>query len=132
MIRMRLNCRVINKGSVEGEALITKEPISFLGGVNPKTGIIVEKGHELEGECITDKILIFPCGKGSTVGSYVVYAAKKNGVGPKAIINSESEPIVVVGAIISDIPIVEVDLTDLNVKTGDKVIIDAENGVVIF
>ena len=81
--------------------------ISFLGGVDPKTGIVVEKGHCLEGKCIAGKVLVFPRGKGSTVGSYVMLQLKKNKVAPCAIINEEAEPIIAVGAIISKIPMVD-------------------------
>jgi predicted aconitase with swiveling domain len=91
----------------EGEALVSHEPISFFGGVNPETGTITEKGHELEGRSVKDKVLVFPHGKGSTVGSYTLYRMKKSGAAPKAIINVESEPTVAVGAIISDIPAVD-------------------------
>ena len=99
--------RKICGGIAEGPVLISHEPISFFGGVNPDTGIIIEKGHELEGRTVKDTILVFPYGKGSTVGSYALYRMKKNGVAPRAIINVESEPIVAVGAIISEIPAVD-------------------------
>jgi len=121
--------KIINKSDkeIEGTALVTSEPISFLGGIDPKTGNVCEEGHKLYGKSIKDKILIFPMGKGSTVGSYVIYALKKEGNAPLAIINAEAEPIVAVGAIISDIPMFEVDLEG-KVKTGDHVRINAEKG----
>jgi hypothetical protein len=127
-MKIKIN-KIINKsaGEIEGAAIVTSEPISFLGGVDPKTGIVTEKGHELCGESIKNKILIFPRGKGSTVGSYVIYALKKEGNAPLAIINAEAEPIVAVGAIISDIPMFEADLEG-KVKTGDAVKINAEEG----
>lgn len=96
--------RKISAGIAEGLALVSHEPISFFGGVDPETGVVTEKGHELEGTSVKDKVLVFPYGKGSTAGSYTLYRMKRNGVGPRAIINVECEPIVAVGAIISDIP----------------------------
>jgi predicted aconitase with swiveling domain len=99
--------RVVFKGKAEGEALVTSQGISFYGGVDPETGVVIEKGHELEGKSIAGKILVFPQGKGSTVGSYVMYRLKKNGHAPAGIINKECEPIVAVGAIISEIPLVD-------------------------
>lgn len=99
--------RKISGGTAEGMALVSHEPISFFGGVNPETGTVIEKGHELEGKSVKETVLVFPHGKGSTVGSYTLYRMKKNGVAPKAIINAEAEPIVAVGAIISDIPAVD-------------------------
>jgi len=121
--------RKIFPGKVEGEALVTKDAISFYGGVDPDTGVITDKGHELEGQSIAGKILVFPHGKGSTVGSYTMYRLKKNGKAPLAIINRETETVVAVGAIISEIPCVDgIDIEQI--KTGDNLIVDAEKGVV--
>jgi predicted aconitase with swiveling domain len=121
--------RKICAGKAEGEAIVTKDDISFYGGVDPKTGIVVEKGHELEGKSIAGKILVFPEGKGSTVGSYVLYNLKKNGVAPKAIINKKCETIVAVGCIISEIPCVD-QIEIEKIKTGDRLKVDAEKGIV--
>jgi predicted aconitase with swiveling domain len=124
---MELKGRIISKGVAEGEALTTTQPISFYGGVDPETSEILEKGHELQGKRVKDKILVFPNGKGSTVGSYTLYRLKKGGVAPAGMINRECETVVAVGAIISEIPCVdEVDIS--KIKTGDRVRI--ENGVV--
>jgi len=124
---MELKGRIISKGIAEAEALTTTQPISFYGGVDPETSEILEKGHELQGKRIKGKILVFPTGKGSTVGSYTLYRLKKGGVAPAGIINRECETVVAVGVIISEIPCVdEVDIS--KIKTGDTVRI--ENGVV--
>ena len=121
--------RTINPGKAKGEAIVSHEPIGFYGGIDPKTGIVIEKGHELEGQNVNGKVLVFPCGKGSTVGSYVVYGLKANGVGPIAIVNEETETIVATGVILADIPCV--DGIDINrIKTGDILVVDAENGIV--
>jgi len=122
-IKMKLKARTINSGTASGIALVSKEPLSFFGMIDPETGKIIERGHELEGESIKDRILVFPYGKGSTVGSYVLYRLKKNNLAPRGIINSECEPIIAIGAIISDIPCVDkVDIS--RIKTNDKVTID--------
>lgn len=106
--------RIIKKGSAKGIALVSKAPVSFFGYIDPKTGIVTEKGHELFGESVKGRILVFPYGKGSTVGSYALYRMKKEGTAPIGIINSECEPIVAVGAIISDIPCVDrIDLAKI-------------------
>ncbi len=116
----QLKGRIIFKGKAEGEALVTSMPISFYGGVDPNTGIVLEKGHELQGQSVKGKILIFPQGKGSTVGSYTLYRLKKNGVAPAGMINKECETIIAVGAIISEIPTIDkIDVTKF--KTGDSV-----------
>lgn len=128
----KLKAHIVSRGRAEGSALVTFQPISFLGSVDPMTGVVIEKGHELAGKSIKGKILVFPAGKGSTVGSYVIYQLKKNGSAPSAMINIKSEPIVAVGAIISGIPLVDRVEKDpiKTIKTGDKVLVDAMVGSV--
>ncbi|MDU9377036.1 hypothetical protein McpSp1_16800 [Methanocorpusculaceae archaeon Sp1] len=104
---MTLTGRSISKGVGTGELLYTDTPISFLGGVDAKTGIIIDQKHPLHGKTIAGKVLAFPYGKGSTVGSYVMYGLAKNNVAPAAIINTECETIIAIGAIISGIPMVD-------------------------
>ena len=121
----QLKGRIIYKGKIEGKALVTSMPISFYGGVDPNTGVVIEKGHDLQGQSVKSKILVFPTGKGSTVGSYTLYRMKKNGSAPAGIINKECETIVAVGAIISEIPCVDkVDIS--KIKTGAKINIENE------
>ncbi|MDP2846061.1 MAG: DUF126 domain-containing protein [Candidatus Methanoperedens sp.] len=129
---MKLKAHIVSRGKAEGEALVTSKPISFLGSIDLKSGIVIEKGHELAGKSIKGKVLVFPGGKGSTVGSYAIYQLKKNGAAPCAMINVKAEPIVAVGAIISDIPLVDsVEKNPLAIiKTGDKVLVDAIVGSV--
>jgi predicted aconitase with swiveling domain len=126
---MLLEGRKVAKGNAEGVALVSTDGISFYGGVEPETGKVVEKGHPLEGQSVTGKILVFPTGKGSTVGSYTMYQMKKLGTAPAAIINKEIETIVAVGAIISEIPCVD-KIEIEKIKTGDKVTVDADQGSV--
>ncbi|HUU74949.1 MAG TPA: DUF126 domain-containing protein [Methanoregulaceae archaeon] len=109
--------RGISRGTGEGPILVSSAPISFLSGVDPDTGIIVEQGHPLEGKCIAGKVLAFDYGKGSTVGSYVLYALTRNGNAPAAIINREAEPIIAVGAIMGGIPMI--DRIDISLLEND-------------
>jgi hypothetical protein len=118
--RVELTGRVVRAGEAEGVALVSSEPIGFLGGVDPDTGRVIEPGHPLEGKCVTGRVLVFPTGKGSTVGSYTLYRMARNGVGPAAIVNAEADPVVAVGAIISEIPMVDqIDLA--RIATGDRI-----------
>lgn len=129
---MEIRCHKVSSGCASGEALVTKEPISFLGNVDPKTGVVVDPGHELFGKCIAGKVLIFPGGKGSTVGSYVIYQLKKRGKAPEAMINLRSEPIVAVGAIISGIPLVDRVPEDLLcLESGVSLTVDADRALII-
>jgi predicted aconitase with swiveling domain len=120
-----LTGRVIKAGRAGGVALVSSEPISFFGLVDAETGTVIEKGHPLEGQSVAGRVLVFPTGKGSTVGSYSLYRLAKAGRGPAAIINAQSETIVAVGAIISDIPMVDqVDIRQIH--TGDIVSVEDE------
>ena len=128
---MKLQGRPIFQGIASGEALVTRQGISFFGGVDPDSGVVLEKGHELEGQSIAGKILVFPTGKGSTVGSYTLYRLKRNGKAPAAIINAECETITAVGCIISEIPCV--DQIPLNQLSGGQIVsVDGTQGTVEF
>ncbi len=122
---MILHGRKIFDGHAQGEALVTGMGISFFGGVDPETGIVVEKGHELEGQPVKDKVLVFPTGKGSTVGSYTLYRLKKNGVAPAAILNIECETITAVGCIISEIPCID-RIPIQQIPSGATLIVDGD------
>lgn len=125
MDAVELNGRIIKAGQAQGEALVSPEPLGFFGGVDPDTGIVSEPAHPLDGTCVAGRVLVFPTGKGSTVGSYILYRLKKNGLAPAAIINIESEPIIAVGAIISEIPMVDrIDIA--HIGTGDWVEVENE------
>ena len=129
METITLKGRRIVEGRCKAEAIVSTKPISFLGGVDPADGKIIEKNHDLCGECIKDKVLCFPHGHGSTVGSYVLYSLAKNHLSPKAIINQKADPVVVVGAIIANIPMIDkIDIKQI--RTGDMVEVDAYDGVV--
>lgn len=123
----RLRGRVIKAGRGEGRALVSSAPIGFLGGVDPDTGVVVEPNHPLQGQSIAGRVLVFPTGKGSTVGSYTILRLARNGVAPAAIVNADSEAIVAVGAIIAAIPMVDQVAISL-IRDGDWVVVD--DGVV--
>jgi len=128
-----LKGRKIFGGRVEGEALVSHDNICFFSGsVEPSTGKITEKNHELEGISFAGKILVYPTGKGSTGGSFGLYRLAKRKTAPKGIINIRAEPITAIGAILSNIPMV--DQLDQNptelIRTGDYLELDADNGIV--
>lgn len=126
---MKLKGRKIVGGEAKGELIVSQKPLSFLGGVDPETGIVTDAESDIRGQSIAGKILAFPRGKGSTVGSYVIYALKKNKKAPKAIIVGEAETIVATGAIIAGIPMVDgIDVSKL--KSGQRVRVKAEEGLI--
>lgn len=124
-----LKGRKIVEGLCRAEALVSELPISFLGGVDPSDGRIIDKKNDLCGDCVSGKILCFPHGHGSTVGSYVLYSLAKKNSAPKAIVNETADSVVVVGAIIAEIPMID-QIDVKKIKTGDMVEVDAFQGIV--
>lgn len=125
--------RGISRGKGTGEILVSPAPLSFLSGVDPETGIIVEKGHPLCGKSIAGKVLAFPYGKGSTVGSYILYALSRNGHAPAAIVNEEAEPIIATGAIIGKIPMIDrIGMPVTRLKDGIRATLDGEAGTLLY
>jgi len=124
-----LQGRGITSGCCKGTAVVSEKPLSFLGGVDYNSGVVIEKNHDLKGESLKDKVLCFPSGHGSTVGSYVLYSLVKKGLGPKAIVNQVADTVVVVGAIIAEIPMVDqIDIKQI--KTGAIIEVDGDKGTV--
>ncbi|WP_066973413.1 DUF126 domain-containing protein [Methanobrevibacter filiformis] len=127
-----IKCRSISKGIAKGKLIVSNEPISFLGGVDPETGVVIDKNHELNGQSIKDKILFIPGGKGSTVGSYVIFQMKKNNTAPKAIICLKAEPIIATGVIMSNIPMVDSPTSSDTLLTDLEVEVDGDKGEIIL
>ena len=121
-----IKCRKIAKGKASGELLVSSEPISFLGGVDPSNGEVIDKNHESKGQSVKDKVLFIPGGKGSTVGSYVIFQMMKNNTAPKAIICLKAEPIIATGAIMSDIPMVDSPENIESLENGVKVEVNSD------
>ena len=129
---MKIKAKAVSKGVVEGRAVVSMMPISFTGGMDPDTGVIREPGHDLEGQSVAGKILVFPYGKGSTTGSWQFYVAFKRGAAPVGIINRQAEGVVAVSAIITGVPMVHQPQQDPLecIHTGDMVRIDADQGLI--
>jgi predicted aconitase with swiveling domain len=129
---IRIKAKRVAPGIAKGTALVTRMPISFTGGVDPDTGVVREPGHELEGQSIAGKILVFPSGKGSTTGSWQYYATYRRGNAPVGIINVKAEGVVAVSAVITGTPMVhELEINPLDlIRSGDRVTLNADEGFV--
>jgi hypothetical protein len=126
---LHIRGRGISGGRATGPLLVSPAPISFLSGVDPESGVIIEKGHPLQGSSIAGTVLAFPYGKGSTVGSYVLYALSRNHHAPAAIINAEAEAIIATGAIIGGIPMIDrIGIPFDRLKNGSPVSVDGDLG----
>lgn len=121
---MILPGRSIVPGYAEGTALVSPNPFSFVGGADPTTGVVLDPDAGA-GTALAGRIFAFPHGKGSTVGTFVMYGLAKRGAGPGAIVNHAAEGIIAVGATLGRIPLVDrVDTACL--RTGDRAIVDAD------
>ena len=129
---MIIRGRKIVGGQAKGEALVSSDPVGFYGGVDPETGVVTEPGHDLEGKSLAGKVLIFPHGKGSTVGSYIIYRMSKLGTAPSAIVNKETESIIATGCVLANIPLVDRTEEDpIEVfKTGSFIKVNADEGYI--
>ena len=136
--KLTLKGHGVVKGVAEGPALVSEQNISLWGGLNPQTGLIIERRHELYGQQVKNKVLVFPYGKGSTTGAIVLLEAVRCGNAPAAIINVKTEPILASGALMSqifykkNIPIV--DRLEKNpvkaIHTNDYVRVNGDKGLV--
>lgn len=130
--------RAIVPGSAEGAALVSKEPLSFWGGVCPRTGEIIDRRHELSGANVTGKIFLLPAGRGSSTSSATLMQSIKAGVAPAAIISLSVDPILALGSIVSDelygrsVPIVILAQEDFSsIKQDDHLIVKPDGKVLV-
>lgn len=135
----RLKGCCVVPGKCEGEVIVTDQPISFWGGVDPKTGCINDSRHELIGKSISGKVLAFPFGKGSSTGSLIMLELARVDKAPAAIINVRTEPILATGPIVckhfygKEIPIVSLDEKSFRMlKTGQHAVVNATEGYIII
>jgi|HubBroStandDraft_6_1064221.scaffolds.fasta_scaffold728697_2 predicted aconitase with swiveling domain len=127
-----LHGRKVVGGSAQGEALVTSQTISGWGGIDPKTGTIIELRHELRGKSFKDKILVFPGAKGSSGWSAFFHMARLNGAAPRGFVFNKMSTKIALGLVVTHAPAVtDFDRDPLKViETGDWVEIDADQGIV--
>ena len=112
----------------EGPLLVVDGPISFLGDVDPDSGILDSDGRH----CIGGTVLAFGEGAGSTVGSYVIYNLKLNGKGPVAMVMRKADAIITIGCIVADIPLVH-RITDAEfevIGSHSRALVNSARGIV--
>lgn len=124
--------RKVVPGVAEGEALVTQERISGWGGVDPRSGTVVETRHELRGQCFTGKVLVCPGAKGSSGWSAQFHVARAMGTGPAAWLFNEMTTKIALGAVVSHAPaMTDFDRDPLTlIRSGDWVRVDADAGIV--
>lgn len=127
-----LHGRKVVGGVAEGEALVTRDRISGWGGIDPRTGTVIETRHELKGQSFAGKVLVFPGAKGSSGWSAMFHVARLMGTAPAAMLFNEMTTKIALGAVVTHAP----TLTDFDrdplgcIETGDWVRVDADRGIV--
>jgi predicted aconitase with swiveling domain len=123
--------RSVTSGSARGAALVADAPLSFWGGFDPETGVVIDRRHPLAGQLATGRVLVIPSGRGSCSGSGVLLESIHNGTAPAAIITSRLDPVISLGCILGDElfathpPLVVItDQDRLGIETGDLIEID--------
>ena len=96
-----LQAKVLVDGEATGQALVLTEPLSLWGGLNPETGEIIDRRHPQVGQIVTDRVLVMPSGRGSSSASSILLEAVKQGTAPAAIITSETDGILALGAAVA-------------------------------
>ncbi|GAB4480868.1 MAG: DUF126 domain-containing protein [Anaerolineales bacterium] len=133
---MVIKGKPIIPGEASGRAIVSRQPISFWGGVDPSSGEVIDRRHDCAGKVIKGKIFVFPTGKGSSTGSAVLMESIRNGNAPAAIINLKLEPILALGAIVAEeiyhktVPMLIISEADFEkIKEGDLLTIDMEGKI---
>ena len=132
VLETTISCHKLARGFGEGEALVSKDTICFYL-TDPITGIVREKGHQLEGKTVTGKVLVFPSGKASSaVQMDGLVKLLLNNAAPSAMIVKDVEPVLVGSAVLTKIPLVDRLETDPfeAIHTGDFVKVDADKGII--
>lgn len=122
----------MNGGSAEGVALVTRQGWAAFMAVDVHTGQVTERGHELAGLSVSDKILVIPRAKGSSAFSMGAQALRLAGTAPRALVIGEINPQSALGALVMRIPAVcdmDADPTEA-IETGDWVRVDGDAGIV--
>lgn len=128
MSRSEITARVLNPGKAAGEAMLLDEPLSFWGGFDAQTGIIVDQHHPQRGSCVAGRFLILPESRGSAGTPAGIAEAIRRGVGPAAIALGKADVNVAVGAMVAaalygvEIPVLVIDDADrAGLRSGDRV-----------
>ena len=136
--RVILRGRGCSPGEFEGEVVVSNQAFGFWQGIDPQTGVVIDRRHDLCGTSLKGKAFVFPFGRGSTGTPSIFLEAVRNGCAPGAIVNAKSEPMIVACALLAEaffqvsIPIIdglEGEPHEL-LRTGDRVRISGTSGII--
>lgn len=129
---MKIKGRIVYRGKCEGEAIVTEDTLAGWGGIDPNTGIVIDKFHELYGTNIKGKILVFRGARGSSGWAGTFHLARLKNTAPAGVIFTELTSKLCLGILVMKCPAVtdlEINPFDV-IKTGDYVKIDGDTGEV--
>ena len=127
---MKLAGRGLVEGKASGRLIVSRQPLSFLGGVDPDSGVVVDKAHELVGQKLTGKVLALPYTVGSSVGAYVIYNLNRKSLGPSAVVAVKGDITLVSGCALAGLPLADgFDLAKLVGYAGRMVSLDGARGI---
>ena len=136
--RRTMKGRAVVAGSATGEAVVSAQPISLWGGLDAKTGEVIDRRHDCSGRTVTGRVFVYPWGKGSSTGSAILLESIRLGTAPAAIINCAIDPIAALGSIIADelyhrpVPIVVLGEEDFrSLCDGDRLSITPDGVVTV-
>jgi len=128
--------RVVVAGEADGVALVARAPLSFWGGLDPTTGEVIDRHHDLSGQIVAARVLVLPYSRGSSTASTVLLEAIRAGTAPAAIISSSPDPMLALGAIVADalyhrtVPVVALAEANYSaIKTGDRLLVRPDGTV---
>jgi predicted aconitase with swiveling domain len=130
--------RAVIAGRAAGEAVVSAQPISLWGGLDAKTGEVIDRRHDCSGRIVTGRVFVYPWGKGSSTASAILLESIRLGTAPAAIVNCATDPIAALGSIIADelygrcVPIVVLGEEDFrSLSDGDSLSIAPDGAVTV-
>ncbi|MDR1322286.1 MAG: DUF126 domain-containing protein [Gracilibacteraceae bacterium] len=125
-----LQGRGIYGGVTEGETIVTQQMLSFMGGVDPVKGVITEKGHDLLGQKLKDRILVFQSLKGSAAAMWIISRLTTHGQKPKALVVEKADAIFIGGVVMGEITALECPQCSGKLFSGQIVRVNGNDGTI--
>ncbi len=132
-----INCKSIVKGKISGKVLFSRNPLSFIGGVDPVTGVIQDSLSDCYGQSLAEKVFVFPFGKGSSGAGLVLLELARVGKAPKALVNLRTDTVLLTGPLVMrefykiEMPVVNVDEAGMEtLSKASEITVDAVNEII--
>src|SRR5512133_1178647 len=139
MVALTLQGKIVIPGAARGRALVSREPLSFWGGYDWKTGEIIDRRHSLSGCIAKDRILAVPFTRGSSTTTAVLLEAIRAGTAPAAILTTDTDFFFALASVVADelyaapLPLVALTEQDFaQLKTDDEIQITDDGRVILF